>query len=46
MKITLTITRKGQVTLPEAALDHLGVKIGQRIDIELLPDGRVDFLPL
>lgn len=37
---TLTVTAKGQVTLRKELLDHLGVKPGDRIEVDLLPDGK------
>lgn len=36
---TLTVTSKGQVTLRKEVLKHLGVKPGDKIDIDLLPNG-------
>ncbi|WP_247893603.1 AbrB/MazE/SpoVT family DNA-binding domain-containing protein [Azospirillum endophyticum] len=42
MRVELTVTAKGQVTLRQAVLDHLGVKPGGRVDVELLPDGRAE----
>jgi bifunctional DNA-binding transcriptional regulator/antitoxin component of YhaV-PrlF toxin-antitoxin module len=39
---TLTITGKGQVTLRQELLRHLGVKPGDKIDVEMLPDGRIE----
>ena len=42
MSIQLKITAKGQVTLRNAVLDHLQAKPGQKIDVEFLPDGRVE----
>jgi bifunctional DNA-binding transcriptional regulator/antitoxin component of YhaV-PrlF toxin-antitoxin module len=38
---TLTITAKGQVTLKQSLLKHLGVGPGQKIEAEKLPDGRI-----
>lgn len=38
---TLTISTKGQVTFGRKLLSHLGVKPGQKISVEMLPDGRV-----
>jgi len=38
---TLTVTAKGQVTLRKDILKHLGVQPGQRIAVDLLPEGRV-----
>jgi bifunctional DNA-binding transcriptional regulator/antitoxin component of YhaV-PrlF toxin-antitoxin module len=37
---TLTITAKGQVTLKQELLRHLGVTPGQKVSIDTLPDGR------
>jgi bifunctional DNA-binding transcriptional regulator/antitoxin component of YhaV-PrlF toxin-antitoxin module len=37
----LTITAKGQVTLKQELLKHLGVGPGQKIEADKLPDGRV-----
>ncbi len=38
---TLTITSKGQVTFKQDLLNHLGVKPGQKIEVEKLPDGKI-----
>ncbi len=45
MSLELTITAKGQVTLRQAVLDHLGVKPGEKVSVSLLPDGRVELVP-
>lgn len=37
---TLTVTAKGQVTLKQDLLRHLGIKPGQKINVDTLPDGR------
>ena len=37
--ITLTVTAKGQVTLRKEILEHLGVKPGSKISIDLLEGG-------
>lgn len=37
---TLTVTAKGQVTFRKGILRHLGVHPGDKIALELLPDGR------
>jgi AbrB family looped-hinge helix DNA binding protein len=37
---TLTITARGQVTLRKKVLEHLGIKPGGKMELELLPDGR------
>lgn len=39
---TLTVTAKGQVTLRKELLEHLGVHPGEKIAIDMLPDGRVE----
>lgn len=36
----LTITSKGQVTFKREVLQHLGLKPGDQIEIDLLPGGR------
>ena len=38
--ITLTVTAKGQVTLRREVLKHLGVQPGEKIAVDLLPDGK------
>ncbi|HLH49929.1 MAG TPA: AbrB/MazE/SpoVT family DNA-binding domain-containing protein [Roseiarcus sp.] len=37
---TLTVTAKGQVTLRKEFLDHIGVAPGEKVAVDLLPDGR------
>jgi len=39
---TLTVTAKGQVTLRKDVLEHLGVRPGEKITVDKLPDGRVE----
>lgn len=39
---TLTITAKGQVTLRKDVLEHLGVRPGEKISVDKLPDGRIE----
>jgi antitoxin PrlF len=39
---TLTVTAKGQVTLRKEVLRHLGVVPGQKVEVDLLPDGRLE----
>jgi len=46
MAIELTVTAKGQVTLRQAVLDHLGVKPGEKVGVSLLPEGRVELTPV
>lgn len=36
----LTVTAKGQVTLRKDVLQHLGVKPGDKIAVDVLPDGK------
>ena len=36
----LTVTSRGQVTLRRDVLAHLGIKPGDKIEIDLLPGGR------
>ena len=38
---TLTVTSKGQVTLKKDLLRHLGVKPGQKVEIDRLPEGQL-----
>lgn len=38
---TLTVTAKGQVTLKKDLLQHLGVKPGQKIEVDALPGGKL-----
>jgi bifunctional DNA-binding transcriptional regulator/antitoxin component of YhaV-PrlF toxin-antitoxin module len=40
--LQLTITAKGQVTLRQSVLEHLGIKPGHKVGVALLPDGRVE----
>ncbi|HEY1904063.1 MAG TPA: hypothetical protein VGG56_16655 [Terracidiphilus sp.] len=37
---TLTVTERGQVTFRKEVLKHLGIKPGEKIELELLPKGR------
>jgi len=39
---TLTVTAKGQVTLRRDLLKHLGVRPGEKITVDKLPDGRIE----
>jgi AbrB family looped-hinge helix DNA binding protein len=39
---TLTVTAKGQVTLRKDLLRHLGVRPGEKIAVDKLPDGRIE----
>ena len=37
----LTVTARGQVTFRKEVLRHLGVAPGEKIELEMLPGGRV-----
>jgi hypothetical protein len=37
----LTITAKGQVTLKQELLNHMGVGPGEKIEADKLPEGRI-----
>jgi len=38
---TLTITARGQVTFRKDVLQHLGIRPGEKIQLEKMPDGRI-----
>lgn len=42
MATTLLITAKGQVTLRKELLRHLEVAPGDKVTVDLLPDGRAE----
>jgi len=37
---TLTVTARGQVTFKKEVLQHLGIRPGEKIELDLLPGGR------
>ena len=37
----LTVTAKGQITLKQDLLKHLGVGPGEKVEADKLPDGRI-----
>ncbi len=39
---TLTVTAKGQVTLRKDLLAHIGIRPGDKMTVEKLPDGRIE----
>jgi bifunctional DNA-binding transcriptional regulator/antitoxin component of YhaV-PrlF toxin-antitoxin module len=39
---TLTVTTRGQVTFRREVLQHLGIQPGEKIELDLLPDGRIE----
>jgi antitoxin PrlF len=38
--MTVTVTRKGQVTIPKPVRDRLGINPGSIVDFEVAEDGR------
>jgi antitoxin PrlF len=38
---TLTVTARGQVTFRKSVLEHLGIKPGDKIAVDKLPNGQV-----
>ena len=40
-----SMTSKGQVTIPKAVRDYLGLGPGSRVSFERRPDGRVEIVP-
>ncbi len=42
MSVTLTIAAKGQITLRKEVLDHLGLRPGDRLTVDLLAPGVVE----
>jgi antitoxin PrlF len=40
--VSLKVTSKGQVTLRKELLAHLGIQPGQRVEVEVLPGGRLE----
>ena len=43
---TLTVTAKGQVTLRKEVLKHLGIKPGDKIDVDLMPENTLSIRPI
>ncbi|MGC4080825.1 MAG: AbrB/MazE/SpoVT family DNA-binding domain-containing protein [Vicinamibacterales bacterium] len=39
---TLTVTERGQVTFRKEVLRHLGIQPGEKIELDLLPDGKAE----
>jgi antitoxin PrlF len=38
---TLTVTARGQVTFRKDVLQHLGVRPGEKVELDRLPNGRI-----
>jgi AbrB family looped-hinge helix DNA binding protein len=39
---SLTLTAKNQLTLKKEVVSHLGLKPGDKVEVDLKPDGRVE----
>ncbi len=46
MSTRISITAQGQVTFRRALRQHMGIKPGQKIDVALLPNGRIELRPI
>jgi len=40
--VQLTLTSKNQLTLRKEVVQHLGLRPGDKVDVDLRPDGRVE----
>jgi antitoxin PrlF len=40
LQVAVTVTRKGQVTIPKPVRDRLGINPGSKVDFEVAEDGR------
>ncbi|HLJ29087.1 MAG TPA: AbrB/MazE/SpoVT family DNA-binding domain-containing protein [Candidatus Angelobacter sp.] len=38
----LTVTARGQVTFRKDVLQHLGIRPGEKMELDKLPDGRIE----
>ena len=45
MAILLVVTAKGQINLGKEVLDHLGVRPGDKLEVDLLKGGRIQVSP-
>ncbi|MGZ2259936.1 AbrB/MazE/SpoVT family DNA-binding domain-containing protein [Roseobacter sp. A03A-229] len=45
MHVPTTLTTKGQVTIPKAVRDFLGLKAGSKVTFSRTKDGRVEIVP-
>lgn len=43
--MSTTVTSKGQVTIPKAVREHLGIGPGSRVGFARTPNGRVELVP-
>lgn len=44
--MAVTVTSKGQVTIPKPVRDRLGITAGSAVEFELAPDGRIVLVKL
>jgi AbrB family looped-hinge helix DNA binding protein len=44
--MAMTLTAKGQLTIPRRVRDRLGIKPGSKIEFDPAPDGRIVLVPL
>ncbi len=44
--IELTVTAKGQITIKKSLLDGLGARVGDKLRVEVRPDGSLVIPPL
>ena len=42
VRANLKVSRKGQLTLRKELLHHLGISPGQRLEVQVLPGGRLE----
>ncbi len=39
--VQLSVTAKGQITLKKKVLEHMNIKPGDKVDVELMPGGKI-----
>jgi AbrB family looped-hinge helix DNA binding protein len=39
--VQLSVTAKGQITLKKNVLEHMNIKPGDKVDVELMPGGKI-----
>ena len=45
-RFILTTNKRGQVTLPKEVMEHCGLPLGGKLNVEFLPDGTCKFSPI